>query len=81
VPLKEGAQVVSADGEHVGDVKQVMTDALADQVTHILVSQGLLFKEQKLIPITWVRRMTEYQVDLRVRSEFLSELREYPAIP
>jgi uncharacterized protein YrrD len=81
VPLKEGARVVSSDGDHVGNVKEIMTDPQADRATHILVSQGILFKEQKLIPFSWVRRITEEQVDLRVRSEFLNELREYPAMP
>jgi uncharacterized protein YrrD len=82
IALKEGARVISSDGQDVGEVKQVMTEPLADRATHILVSQGgLLNKEQKLVPITWVRRIDEDEVQLRVTAEFLNDLREYPAMP
>jgi uncharacterized protein YrrD len=82
IALKEGARVVASDGEHVGDVKHVMTEALADRVTHLLIAQGGLFnQEQKLIPITWVRGINEDEVQLRVTSDCLRDVREYPATP
>jgi uncharacterized protein YrrD len=82
IALKEGARVVASDGEHVGEVKQVMTGALADRVTHLLIGQGGLFnQEQKLIPITWVRGINEDEVQLRVNSDCLRDVREYPATP
>ncbi len=82
IALKEGASVVDANGEQIGAVKQIMTDALAERVTHLLITRGgLLNQEQKLIPCTWVRRIDEDEVQLRVTSEFLDTLREYPATP
>jgi uncharacterized protein YrrD len=77
VALKEGAEVISADGEHVGDVKEVMTDPEADEVTHFVISQGLLFKDQKLIPYHWVSRLGEKSVHLAVGSEFIERLPAY----
>jgi sporulation protein YlmC with PRC-barrel domain len=82
IALQEGARVVDSNGDTVGEVKQVMTDALADRVTHLLIVRGgLLNYEQKLVPCTWVRQIEEDKVQLRVSSEFLDTLREYPATP
>jgi uncharacterized protein YrrD len=77
VALKEGAEVISADDEHVGDVELVLTEPEADQVTHFVISQGLLLKERKLIPYQWVNRIDEERVYLVVSSRFLENLPEY----
>lgn len=77
VPLKQGARVISADGEHVGDIERVLTDPELDRATHFVISQGLLRKERKLIPPTWVIRVGEEEVHLAVGSHLLDELPEY----
>ena len=77
VALKEGAEVISADGEHVGDVEEILTDPQADRVTHFVITQGLFFKDRKLVPITWVSRFGEEQVHLEVGSRLLDGLPEY----
>jgi uncharacterized protein YrrD len=77
VALKEGANVVSADGKHVGNVEQVLTDPQADRVTHFVISEGLLLKERKLVPMGWVSGMDEKEVRLAVGSWLLDELRPY----
>jgi uncharacterized protein YrrD len=77
IALKEGAEVTSADGEYVGKVEEVLTSAQVDQVTHFVVSQGLLTKTRKLIPSTWVSRLEEDKVHLEVNSRLLGELPEY----
>src|SRR5262245_5951120 len=48
IALKEGAKVVTADGQSVGTIEQVLTDPLADRVTHFLISHGVLLPEKKL---------------------------------
>lgn len=75
VGLKEGAKVISADGEHVGNIERVMT--VDDRATHLLISQGLLFKERKVIPTTWISTITEDEVDLNVRASLLERLPDY----
>jgi len=78
VALKEGATVVAADGKHVGHVEKVITDAPAEHATHLLVSKGLLSKEHKLIPMTWVGILSEDEVHLTVESKQVEALEAVP---
>ena len=75
VGLKEGAKVVSADDDHVGNVERVFT--VGDHATHLLISHGLLVKEKKLIPTTWISSITEDEVTLGVNSGMLERLPAY----
>jgi uncharacterized protein YrrD len=77
VPLKEGADVMSSDGEHVGDVERLFVDAESKKATHFLISEGLLFKERKLVPTHWVRSVEEDKVQLAVPSRLLERLPAY----
>lgn len=77
VAIRSGARVVAADGEAIGAVEQVLTSAHADQVTHFVISQGVLFKDRKLIPVGWVQDLGEEQVTLAVDSAFISRLATY----
>jgi uncharacterized protein YrrD len=77
VPLKEGSNVISSDDEHVGDVERLFVDPDSNRATHFLVSQGLLFKEQKLVPADWVRSVEEDKVRLAVPSRLLERLPDY----
>ena len=77
VPLKEGARVVAADGQHVGHVERVFTESQTNEVTHLLISQGLFLKERKLIPMAWVLDVAEDHVRLAVGSNLLQGLRAY----
>jgi uncharacterized protein YrrD len=77
VPLKEGADVISSDDEHVGDVERVFIETQSHKATHFLISAGLLFKEHKLIPAHWVRSVEEDKVHLAVPSRLLERLPAY----
>lgn len=77
VPLKEGAEVISADNEHVGDVERVFADPDSGRATYFVISQGLIFKDRKLVPTTWVETMSENRVYVGVDSEFLDSLGSY----
>jgi uncharacterized protein YrrD len=77
VPLKEGANVMTSDGEHVGDVERLFVDSESNKVTHVLISEGLLFKERKLIPAHWLRSVEEDKVFLAVPSTLLERLPAY----
>jgi uncharacterized protein YrrD len=74
VVFKEGAKVVSADAEHVGNVEHVFADAGTGQVTQFTVSQGALIKTKRYLPIEWVQRISEDEVDLTVGSRNVEEL-------
>jgi uncharacterized protein YrrD len=77
VAMEEGAKVMAADHEHVGDVEEVLTDPQADRVTHFVITEGLLFKDRKLIPFHWVNQIMPDKVQLAVGSSFLERLPEY----
>lgn len=79
VALRAGTRVVAADGETVGSIDEVLTAAHADQVSHLVISQGLLFKDRKLVPLGWVQEIGEDEVKLAVDSAFVSRLASYDA--
>ncbi len=64
VAMKEGAKVISADGEHIGNVERVLADASVAQITHLMISRGILTKEVKLIPTKWILKIGEDNVYL-----------------
>ena len=77
VALKEGAKVIAADGQHVGNVERVFADSQTSEVTHLLVSQGVFLKAHKVIPMAWVLDVGEDSVRLAVGSSLLQGLRDY----
>jgi hypothetical protein len=77
VALEEGAQVISSDGQHVGDVERIFTDPLADRATHLLIAEGLLLKQKKLIPARWLSLVLEDRVHLLVEAGFIDRLPDY----
>jgi uncharacterized protein YrrD len=79
VALKEGAKVITEDGHTAGKVEQVLADPGTRQATHIVVSKGLLNKEQKLIPTFWIRLFGEEEIHLAAPANVLSKLQTYPA--
>lgn len=76
VALKEGAPVMSKDDEHVGSVERVFTEPENGKVSHFIVSQGLLLKTRKAIPIQWVKALDDEQVHLTVLAQELEDLPE-----
>lgn len=77
VAVKEGARVVSQDGKHVGNVEEIFTDAATNRVTHLVISQGLVFKDRKLIPSNWVKEAGEEEIVLTVNTNLVNSLPEY----
>jgi uncharacterized protein YrrD len=77
VPLKEGADVISSDGKHVGDVERLFVNTESNKATHFLISEGLLFKDRKLIPAHWIRSVEEDKIHLAVPSRLLERLPKY----
>ena len=77
IPVKEGAAVITSDGKHVGDVERVFIAAGSHRATHVLVSQGIFLKEQKLVPAHWIQSVEENKVRLSVPSPLLERLPAY----
>jgi len=79
VALKEGAEVITADGKHVGTLEQVLTDPGLDQATDLVIAQGLLVKERRRVPIQWVSEVREGEIHLAVGSRTVDELGFIPS--
>lgn len=77
IALTEGAKVISADNEHVGNIETLITDPQNDRVTHLVISSGLLMKERKIIPAYWLDTVLDDEVQLSVDSRLLERLPEY----
>src|SRR6266508_4368490 len=77
VSLKEGSDVISSDGKHVGDIERLFIDSDLKKVTHFLISEGLFFKDRKLVPAHWVSSVEENKVHLAVPSRLLERLPSY----
>lgn len=77
VAVQEGAKVLTSDSKHIGDVEKVFVDPESTKATHFLIGKGLLIKEQKLIPVDWVKTYTEKEVYLSLDEAFVQKLPDY----
>jgi sporulation protein YlmC with PRC-barrel domain len=76
VPMREKTNVISSDGKYVGDVELLFLEPDSDQVTHFLLSPGVLLNTRKLVPAGWIKNADE-QVHLIVPSDVLERLPAY----
>jgi uncharacterized protein YrrD len=74
--FKEGTAVYSSDNEQVGHIDRVVLDPNTKTVTHVVVRQGFLFTEDKVVPIGLISKATEDRVTLRHPADQL-ELPEF----
>ncbi|MCE7982776.1 MAG: PRC-barrel domain containing protein [Caldilinea sp. CFX5] len=72
--LKQGANVYTVDDQHVGGVDRVVINPGTKEVTHIVVRRGVLFIEDKVVPVRLINSTTEDAVRLRVRAAALENL-------
>ena len=77
VGLQVGAQVLSSDGKHVGDLDQVLMLPGADKATHFVIHEGGLLKGKKIVPLKWVTFLGEKQIRLSIPADFISSLPDY----
>jgi uncharacterized protein YrrD len=77
VPLKEGTNVISSDGKHIGDVERLLIEPSSNTATHLVISQGTFFQDRKRIPANWIRSVTEDEVRLLMSSDVLERLPSY----
>ncbi len=77
VAISEGAQVMTADDKHIGNVEQVIANSGTNNVTHFVVGKGFLLKEHKLVPAQWVTSVDEDKVYLSVEARLFDRLPDY----
>lgn len=81
VAVREGARIYTSDDKDMGHVERIFTDSKSKRATYFLLTHGLLTKSHKLIPMTWVRHVSEDEVRLNVGSALINDLREYEEMP
>lgn len=77
IPIETGAAVVTADAATAGSVKRIYTDPDSAEVSHFLVETGLVSKEHKLIPIDWVKSVSQEHIQLVISEASLDNLPEF----
>lgn len=77
VALKEGAKVISKDGEHIGNVEDVIVETDEYRATHLVIGTGFFLTEQKLVPTLWISDVDEDKIHLSVESQIFDRLPEY----
>jgi uncharacterized protein YrrD len=70
--FKDKTEVFTSDNEKVGRVDRVVIDPRTKEATHIIVSKGLLFAEDKVIPIDQIVEAREDRVTLSQDLDFES---------
>ena len=74
VGLLIGAKVMDVEGERVGEVERVFVEDESECATHIVVSNGWLSKERKLIPTSWISKVAQDKVQLSIGKTFFDRL-------
>jgi hypothetical protein len=77
IVLEEGAKVICRDGEKAGKVERLYTEPQEERVTHLMISEGFISKERKLIPCSWVKGIDEDTVELSVTCDIVDGLPPY----
>lgn len=73
----DGAEVMNAEGKKVGEVDRVVMDPKTREITHIVVKKGLIFTEDKVIPLDRVETATEDRVTLKAGTEAMEDLPDF----
>ena len=72
-----GADVITYDEKKVGTVKEVVLDPATKEITHLIIEKGLVFTEDKVLPISLVLDAREDEVKLVETDQDLHELPDF----
>ncbi|OPZ26066.1 MAG: PRC-barrel domain protein [Lentisphaerae bacterium ADurb.BinA184] len=74
ITLERGSPVRTADDRPIGTVRDVITDD-SEAITHIVLGEGTVFSEPRLIPVDWVARIEDNAIVLAVNKAVIDRLR------
>lgn len=63
--ITNGTDVYTAHDQHVGTVARVVLDPRTRAISHVVVSKGILFREDRLVPIGDIATATPERINLR----------------
>jgi uncharacterized protein YrrD len=73
----KGAEVFTAAGEKIGTISRVVIDAKTRDVTDLVVEQGALMKDEKVIPIGLVDTENQNRIVLRETNQSVDDFLDY----
>ena len=77
IALQENIKVFNSDNQNIGNVTRIYTEASDNRASHFLLSEGLVFKHEKLIPVSWIREIQEDGLYLGVGNTTIDQLPEF----
>jgi len=75
--FKQGTDVFSSDNEKIGTLDRVVMDPRTKEISHIIVREGFLFREDKVVPMDLLGSVTDERIILQGSKEHLNELPDY----
>ncbi len=75
--FNQNESVFTADGKDAGHIDRVVIDPQTNEVTHLVVRKGLLFTNDKVVPVEHVMPGPQGQIALQLDSRQLSELPDF----
>lgn len=75
--FKQGASIFTVEDKEVGHIDRVVVDPKTNEVTHIVVRKGLLFTEDKVVPVSLIASGKGERITLRMDSDKLDALPNY----
>lgn len=81
VAVEKDMAVVGASGDKIGTVKEVLVDALNDELTHIVVHTGWLFGKDHAVPADLIDGVAEGNVQLKVDKSEVAVLPDLQGAP
>ena len=75
--FKQGTDVFSSDNEKIGTLDRVVMDPRTKEISHIIVREGFLFREDKVVPMDLLGSVTDERIILQGSKDHLNELPDY----
>ena len=76
VAISSDTRITTSDGEDAGHIEKTITDDDGN-ITHLLISKGMIFHTERLIPIYWVYWVSDDELRLSVPTEVVESVPEF----
>jgi uncharacterized protein YrrD len=75
--FKKDAEVISSEGEKIGTLDRVVMDPKTREVAYLVVTSGILLREDRLIPIGLLKAVTPHRIEVKTSKRNLNEFTRY----
>jgi sporulation protein YlmC with PRC-barrel domain len=75
--LNQGASVFLARGKQVGHIDRVVIDPKTNEISHIIIRQGFLFTQDKVMPVGYIATSEGGRITLNVSDTELADLPDF----